>query len=118
MLFLAAGTGQNMFGLNWGNGFITDVDIINSRGLSNPNKFFQSLLKKPYARKVSGSGIHSSSNTLTCTWVCTLDPVNRGLSGCTCRLASEAPAVCYSACLGAFKLMMEPAQHIKNTVAA
>ncbi|KAF6263154.1 glycoside hydrolase superfamily [Scenedesmus sp. NREL 46B-D3] len=51
LLFMFEGTGQNMFGLNWGNGFITDVDVINSRGLSNPNKFFQSLLKKPYARK-------------------------------------------------------------------
>jgi hypothetical protein len=48
-----AGTGQNMFGLNWGNGFITDEDIISSRGLSNPNKFFQRLVKKPYAKKVS-----------------------------------------------------------------
>jgi hypothetical protein len=42
-----------MFGLNWGNGFITDRDIISSRGLSNPNAFFQRLLKKPYVKKVS-----------------------------------------------------------------
>jgi hypothetical protein len=48
----AAGTGQNMFGLNWGNGFITDYNIINSRGLSDPNPFFASLVRKPYADKV------------------------------------------------------------------
>lgn len=42
-----------MFGLNWGNGFITNQDIINSRGLSDPNVFFQDLLTKPYANNVS-----------------------------------------------------------------
>jgi hypothetical protein len=53
-MFGLAGTGQNMFGLNWGNGFITDRDIIDSRGLSNPNKFFQRLVMKPYVKKVRG----------------------------------------------------------------
>lgn len=42
-----------MFGLNWGNGFITNQDIINSRGLSDPNAFFQDLLTKPYSNNVS-----------------------------------------------------------------
>jgi hypothetical protein len=47
-----AGTGQNMFGLNWGNGFITDYNIINSRGLSDPNPFFSTLVRKPYVGQV------------------------------------------------------------------
>jgi len=50
--FLQPGTGQNAFGLNWGNGFITDRDLIASRGLSDANPFFQELVKKPYADKV------------------------------------------------------------------
>ncbi|WIA19208.1 hypothetical protein OEZ86_005581 [Tetradesmus obliquus] len=51
VLFMFEGTGQNMFGLNWGNGFITDYNIINSRGLSDPNPFFATLVRKPYADK-------------------------------------------------------------------
>lgn len=53
VLFFFEGTGQNMFGLNWGNGFITNQDIISSRGLSDPNAFFQDLLRKPYVNNVS-----------------------------------------------------------------
>jgi hypothetical protein len=45
-----------MFGLNWGNGFITDQNIITSRGLSDPNEFFQDLLSKDYADKVGVAG--------------------------------------------------------------
>lgn len=41
-----------MFGLNWGNGFITDQNVISSRGLSDPNAFFLDLLNKPYVNKV------------------------------------------------------------------
>jgi hypothetical protein len=41
-----------MFGLNWGNGFITNQDIITSRGLSDPKDFFQDLLRKPYVGNV------------------------------------------------------------------
>lgn len=52
LLALPAGTGQNMFGLNWGNGFISNQDIINSRGLSDPNDFFQDVLRKPYVNSV------------------------------------------------------------------
>jgi len=48
--FLFEGTGQNNFGLNWGNGFVTDLDVIQSRGLSNPNAFFKYLVKKPYVK--------------------------------------------------------------------
>jgi hypothetical protein len=45
-----------MFGLNWGNGFITDYNIINSRGLSDPNPFFSQLVRKPYVGQVCGCG--------------------------------------------------------------
>ncbi|GBF93230.1 glycoside hydrolase [Raphidocelis subcapitata] len=48
LLFMFEGTGQNGYGLNWGNGFITDSQIIQSRGLSDPNPFFKTLLTKPY----------------------------------------------------------------------
>jgi aryl-phospho-beta-D-glucosidase BglC (GH1 family) len=48
--FLFEGTGQNSFGLNWGNGFVTDINVINSRGLSNPNAFFTYLVNKQYSK--------------------------------------------------------------------
>lgn len=51
-LYLLEGTGQNNFGLNWGNGFITDYNIIRKYGLSDPNYFFQQLLSKPYVHRV------------------------------------------------------------------
>ena len=35
-----------------GNGFITDYNIIAKYGLSDANRFFNSLLDKPYADKV------------------------------------------------------------------
>ena len=48
----AAGTGQTAYGLNWGNGFITQRDVISGRRRSDPTAFFQDLLTKPYADKV------------------------------------------------------------------
>jgi hypothetical protein len=38
-----------------GNGFITDTEIIRSRGLSDANPFFKELLKKPYNGSVRGT---------------------------------------------------------------
>lgn len=45
--------------LNWhlglscrGNGFVTDTNIIQKYGLSDPNYFFRQLLSKPYVDKV------------------------------------------------------------------
>lgn len=46
------GAGQTNFGLNWGNGFITDSSLISRYGLSDPNAFFQDLLSKPYVNRV------------------------------------------------------------------
>eukprot|EP00878_Enallax_costatus_P023562 GHUV01025063.1.p1 GENE.GHUV01025063.1~~GHUV01025063.1.p1 ORF type:complete len:271 (+),score=63.78 GHUV01025063.1:645-1457(+) len=51
-LYFLEGTGQNNFGLNWGNGLISDVNIIKKYGLSDPNYFFQQLLTKPYVNRV------------------------------------------------------------------
>lgn len=51
VLFMFEGTGQNGYGLNWGNGFITDQEIIRSRGLSDAAPFFRELLTKPYVGK-------------------------------------------------------------------
>jgi aryl-phospho-beta-D-glucosidase BglC (GH1 family) len=48
--FMFEGTGQNNFGLNWGNGFVTDPQVIQSRGLSNPTEFFKYLVNKPYVK--------------------------------------------------------------------
>jgi hypothetical protein len=41
-----------MMGLSWGNGFVTDRNVIQSRGLSDANGFFQRLVIRPYAKRV------------------------------------------------------------------
>jgi hypothetical protein len=57
VLFMFEGTGQNILGLSWGNGFVTDLNVIGSRGLSDPNPFFQRLLTRPYLSQVC-LGLH------------------------------------------------------------
>lgn len=67
------GTGQNGFGLNWGNGFITDLDIIRNRGLSDANPFFRELLKKPYVNKVrmgDCTRLHGGACACSCMTAC------------------------------------------------
>ncbi|EIE25050.1 glycoside hydrolase [Coccomyxa subellipsoidea C-169] len=52
-LFLIEGSGQSWQGaMNWGDGFITDQNLINQRGMSNPNPFFTTLLSKPYLNNI------------------------------------------------------------------
>ena len=52
-IFLIEGLGQQNYGnLNWGNGIITNEAVIQQKGLSDPNPFFQALLAKPYRRQV------------------------------------------------------------------
>lgn len=52
------GLGQQNYGsLNWGDGLITDAVVIANKKLSDPNLFFQQLLKKPYRRQVI-VGVH------------------------------------------------------------
>lgn len=48
---------QNLGTLNWGDGLITDAATISNKKLSDPNPFFQQLLKKPYRRQVI-AGVH------------------------------------------------------------
>lgn len=55
-LFFVEGTGQNGFpGLNWGDGFVTDAQLVSRYGISDPNPFFQTLLTKPYLNQVGVS---------------------------------------------------------------
>ena len=51
-IFFIEGGGQTGFDTCWGNGFVTDYNLINQYGLSDPNPFFQTLLTKPYRNKV------------------------------------------------------------------
>ena len=54
-VIIVEGTGQQSYtGLNWGDGFVTDQNILNKYYLSsNPNAFFTALLKKPYLNNVA-----------------------------------------------------------------
>jgi len=51
-LFLVSGTGQTRFGLNWGNGFITNPATLQQYNLSDPNPFFRELVRRPYLDRV------------------------------------------------------------------
>jgi hypothetical protein len=51
------GAGQAGYGINWGNGFVTDATLIAQYGLSDPNPFFTALLAKPYRSKVGGASV-------------------------------------------------------------
>jgi len=52
-IFFVEGGGQTgLRGVNWGNGFATDRALIAERGLSDPNPFFEGLLKRPYRASV------------------------------------------------------------------
>ncbi|EIE18857.1 hypothetical protein COCSUDRAFT_59785 [Coccomyxa subellipsoidea C-169] len=52
VLFLVEGAGQGNLGKNWGDGTAVDPNVISSRGLSDPNPFFSSLLQKPYLSQI------------------------------------------------------------------
>ncbi len=51
-IYFIEGGGQTGYDTCWGNGFVTDYNLINQYGLSDPNPFFQTLLTKPYRNKV------------------------------------------------------------------
>jgi hypothetical protein len=51
-LFFLEGTGQSGINANWGDGYATDPSVISSKGLSDPNPFFTTLLGKPYLKQV------------------------------------------------------------------
>ena len=52
LLFFVEGTGQGGIGCNWGDGFCTDPTLIRQDGLSDPTRFFKTLLSKPYLNQV------------------------------------------------------------------
>ncbi|KAI8468681.1 MAG: glycoside hydrolase superfamily [Monoraphidium minutum] len=54
-LFLVSGTDQSDYGLNWGNGFVSDPQIIADYGLGDPNPFLRQLVARPYANLVAVS---------------------------------------------------------------
>lgn len=51
-IYFVEGAGQVGFVTAWGDGFVTNGDIINANGLSDPRPFFQRLLAKPYVGRV------------------------------------------------------------------
>lgn len=52
LLFFVEGTGQGGIGCNWGDGFCTNPTLIVQNGLSDPTRFFTTLLSKPYLNQV------------------------------------------------------------------
>lgn len=52
LLFFVEGTGQGGIGCNWGDGFCTNSALIQQNGLSDPTRFFTTLLNKPYLNQV------------------------------------------------------------------
>jgi hypothetical protein len=52
LLFFVEGTGQGGIGCNWGDGFCTNQALIQQNGLSDPTRFFTTLLNKPYLNQV------------------------------------------------------------------
>lgn len=51
-LLHSQGTGQEKAGVNWGDGFITDKQLVKEKELSDPNAFFAALVAKPYKNRV------------------------------------------------------------------
>jgi hypothetical protein len=47
-LYAIEGLGQGSLGTNWGDGLATNRQLLQFSGASDPNPFFQSLLKAPY----------------------------------------------------------------------
>jgi len=68
VMFMFEGTGQSGFGLNWGNGFVTDKAVIQSRGLSDANPFFRELVTKPYVDKVRFAFGLPGQTERACAW--------------------------------------------------
>lgn len=51
-LFMIEGTGQVQYNLNWGDGFVTNTQIIKKYSLSDPNDFFRAIINKPYLKNI------------------------------------------------------------------
>lgn len=52
VLFMVEGTGQVAYNLNWGDGFVTNKEIITSRGIDDASVFFDTIMDKPYVNNV------------------------------------------------------------------
>ena len=67
-LFVLEGTGQadRYPGMAWGNGFITDPDVISLYNLSSPRSFFESLIAEPdlAARTVLSAHVYGLAVTV------------------------------------------------------
>lgn len=48
MFFMIEGTGQINYNLNWGDGFVTDPNIIKANQIDDASVFFKELMKKSY----------------------------------------------------------------------
>lgn len=51
-VFLIEGTGQTGYNLNWGDGFITDKNVIKQYGINDASPFFEAILTKPYLKNI------------------------------------------------------------------
>ncbi|KAK9838511.1 hypothetical protein WJX81_004175 [Elliptochloris bilobata] len=51
-MLLVEGNGQLNYAMNWGDGFVTDRNLISQYRLADANKFFGALLAKPYLNNV------------------------------------------------------------------
>ena len=66
MLF--EGTGQKGLNANWGDGFCTDPQVIQQKGLSDPTAFFTAALAKPYASQwVVSPHVYGPATTMSTT---------------------------------------------------
>ena len=52
-LYAIEGLGQGSLGTNWGDGLATNRAVLKASGASDPNPFFQSLLRAPYRYSTS-----------------------------------------------------------------
>lgn len=46
------GAGQSGLAMNWGDGLAADPALISSKGISDTNPFFSTLMNKPYLSQV------------------------------------------------------------------
>ena len=61
-LYVLEGCGQANLAKNWGDGMAVDPELVKSRGLTDPNPFFRTLMTRPYLSQViAGPHVYSPS---------------------------------------------------------